>query len=158
MVSWFLAWTLFFTMCRWTTLLIHPHPSILSIHTSIHLRTPPSTHPSVNPYATGEPHMPCIWIHPISPKAESSPPITGRLYLHVQEQWNTMYPQVIVTRYDWHAAPLGLVAVHEVRHARGGGSPRRCDSLWQSEGSRACDVTLTNFLSYIWNMKFQVMF
>jgi len=50
-------------------------------------------------------------------------------------------------------------AVHKVRHARGGGGPRRCDSLWQrGGGSRACDVTLINFLSYLWNMKFQVMF
>jgi len=32
-------------------------------------------------------------------------------------------------------------AVHKVRRARGGGGPRRCDSLWQG-GSRACDVTL----------------
>jgi len=32
--------------------------------------------------------------------------------------------------------------VHKARHARGGGGPRRCDSLWQGRGPRACGVTL----------------
>jgi len=27
-------------------------------------------------------------------------------------------------------------AVHKVRHARGGGGPRRCDSLWQRGGGK----------------------
>ena len=36
-------------------------------------------------------------------------------------------------------------AVHKVRHARGGGGPRGCDSLWQKEEDpRACDVRSAN--------------
>ena len=69
--------------------------------------------------------------------------------------------------YSASSSPLLLIgapdtarigAIHKVRHARGGGGPRMCDSLWQGEGSRAYDVMLIHFLSYIWNMKFKVMF
>ena len=51
-------------------------------------------------------------------------------------------------------------AVHKVRHARvGEGGPRRCDSLWQGEGGQEHVTSrLYKFLSYIWNMKFKVMF
>ena len=44
----------------------------------------------------------------------------------------------------------------KVRHARGGGGSRRCDSLWQREGSRACDVTLIKKIYHTyetWNLK-----
>ena len=41
----------------------------------------------------------------------------------------------------------------------GGGGPRRCDSLWQREGGKEHVTSrLYKFLSYIWNMKFKVMF
>ena len=41
----------------------------------------------------------------------------------------------------------------------GGGGPRRCDSLWQRErGQEHVTSRLYKFLSYIWNMKFKVMF
>ena len=50
-------------------------------------------------------------------------------------------------------------AVHKVLHARAGRGVRVgvtvCD---RGRGSRACDVTLVLFLSYILNMKFKVMF
>jgi len=29
-----------------------------------------------------------------------------------------------------------LWAVHKIRHTRGGGGPRRCDSLWQRQGGQ----------------------
>ena len=49
-------------------------------------------------------------------------------------------------------------AVHKVRHALGG-SPRRCDSLWQGEGGKEHVTShLYIFLSHIWNMKFKMMF
>jgi len=50
-------------------------------------------------------------------------------------------------------------AVHKVRHTRGGGGSRRCDSLWQGEwGQERVTSRLYKFLSYILNMKFKVMF
>jgi len=39
-------------------------------------------------------------------------------------------------------AVMIIGTVHKVRHARRGGGPRRCDSLWQGEESRWCDVKL----------------
>jgi len=45
---------------------------------------------------------------------------------------------IYIHTYIW----IYIGAVHKVRHARGGRVPRRCDSLWQGEGSRACDATL----------------
>ena len=62
-----------------------------------------------------------------------------------------------VIRYNDRVISHRLGAVHKVRHARGG--PRRCDSLWQGEGGQEHVTSrLYKFLSYIWNMKFKVMF
>ena len=50
-------------------------------------------------------------------------------------------------------------AVHKVRHARGEGVREGVTACDRGGGqARVCDVTLINFLSYIWNMKFKVMF
>ena len=43
--------------------------------------------------------------------------------------------------------PIG--AVHKVHHARGGGVQEGVTVCDRGEGSRACDVTLINFLSDI---------
>ena len=67
--------------------------------------------------------------------------------------WSYRRDQVRFTNYQRHP----WRAVHKVRHARGGGGPRRCDSLWQREEDQE-HVTSYTFLSYVWSMKFQVMF
>ena len=50
-------------------------------------------------------------------------------------------------------------AVHKVRHARGG---RGSEKVWQfvtgGGGKEHVTSRLYKFLSYIWNMKFKVMF
>ena len=54
-----------------------------------------------------------------------------------------------------------LGAVHKVRHARGGGGPRRCDSLWQGEGVKSMlRHAYTNFYHTYdtWNLKWSLTF
>src|SRR6218665_88036 len=62
-----------------TYLPIHPliHPSILyilAIHSYIHSSSQQSNPLFTHPSTHGQPRIPCIRIHSISPKAESSPP------------------------------------------------------------------------------------
>ena len=45
--------------------------------------------------------------------------------------------------------PIRLGAVHKVRHARGGEGSEKVTVCDRGRGSRACDVTLIIFLSYI---------
>ena len=55
----------------------------------------------------------------------------------------------------------GLVqgAVHKVRQARGGGGPRRCDSVWQGGGGRKEHLYMFFYHTYeTWNLKWSLTF
>ena len=60
-----------------------------------------------------------------------------------------------LSKQNWYAGGSGVQgAVHKVRHARGGGGPRRCDSLTEGGGQEHVTSRLYTFLSYeTWNLK-----